>query len=226
MAVHVLFRPHKHRHIIIIINQDTRNLKIDNARSSSILMRMQPVSFPLAYSRHQLIGTLPFHHAPPLGIFRVLEKAPGYDRRARQVIDRERIIDAFTPQNAWGREMLHVKGALVSEGVVGIWLRGQPENGPAFRIERPRGGQAAWEIHWYMRPATLFFPTPPSWPGQESRDYRIGKFDGWVRDAGGRFENTRRDYYFWPISLSSFFTPRFSFLFSGKDARCNGVSLT
>ena len=126
------------------------------------LMRMQPASSPLIFE-DQLIGTLPFHYAPPLGIFRVLEKR--LLRSTSKASDRpRRIIDAFST-NAWGREMLRAKGPH-PEGVVGIWLRdlsGHQRTGLLSDRATDRG-QAAWEIHWYMHRAA-FFP-PPLRPGQ------------------------------------------------------------
>lgn len=128
------------------------------------LMRMHPASSPLIFE-DQLIGTLPFHHAPPLGIFRVLEK-----RRLRSTSKASgrprRIIDAFST-NAWSREMLRAKGP-PPEGVVGLWLRdlsGHQRTGLLSGRATARG-QAAWEIHWYMHPAAFF---PFSWPGQSRK---------------------------------------------------------
>ena len=176
-------------------------------------MRMHPTSSPLIFE-DQLIGTLPFHHAPCLGIFRVLEK-----RRLRSTSKASgrprRIIDAFST-NAWGREMLRAKGP-PPEGVVGLWLRdlsGHQRTGLLWGRATERG-QAAWEIHWYMHPAAFFSLLLTR---AESQDYRIGKFD--ICGCAMREDVLRIfvEIIFWQ---SSFYSSPFSCL--GKMQRRNGA---
>ena len=180
------------------------------------LMRMHPASSPLIFE-DQLIGTLPFHYAPPLGIFRVLEK-----RRLRstsKVSDRpRRIIDAFST-NVWGREMLRAKGPH-PEGVVGIWLRdlsGHQRTGLLSDQATDRG-QAAWEIHWYMHRAAFFFP--PLRPGQSREIIVSENFTGGCAIRVDVFI-----IYVEIIFLANFsiLLSHFSIFFFGKMQRRNGA---
>ena len=204
MAVHVrsvpTASPHHH--------QPRYSQPKDRQRTLIVhLMRMHPASSPLIFE-DQLIGTLPFHHALPLGIFRVLEK-----RRLRSTSmasDRpRRIIDAFST-NAWGREMLRAKGPH-PEGVVGIWLRdlsGHQRTGLLSGRATERG-QAAWEIHWYMHPAAFFLP--PLRPGQSSGFIGSENFSGW----GAIGEDVLRMF----VEIFDFFFNSSPFSCLGKDAK-------
>ena len=176
-------------------------------------MRMHPASSPLIFE-DQLIGTLPFHHAPPSESSEY-SKSAGYDRQARQVVDRE--------ESSMRSPQMH--GAAKCSVRKGLPLRVWWDSGygtclgtrerASFRVEGPRGGRQPGK---YIGTCTLPLFFSLLLARAESQDYRIGKFDVWVRNARGRFENIRRDPFFGKILFILLLL-----LVSGKVQRRNGA---